>query len=243
MSSRHVLIASASSHPPLGSRVIRASGKRLGQRDDGLGLVGCGQHPALELEVAEPVAVAGGLGETDDCVRGERLFVPDLHPLVGVGSLVGRGLVGEVGLGAVADEEQISQRLHAVALLPVAEKCGDRNLEMLAQQVQQRRLDSGHRVHGDAQVERLGAAAAGVAVGKRTPHVVEDGVVIADAAAGHDRAGVLEGAADRLPTGHLADTRVAVGVGQDHQVSGEERAVCAAEVQQHAVVARRSGSP
>ena len=36
---------------------------------------------------------------------------------------------------------------------------------------------------------------------------------------------------------HLADAGVAVGVGEDHQVSGEERPVRAAEVQQHAVVA------
>ena len=92
-------------------------------------------------------------------------------------------------------------------------------------------------MHGDPQVEGLRAAAAGVAVGERAAHVVEHGVVVADAAADDDRAGVLEGAADRLAAGHLADAGVAVGVGEDDQVSGEERAVRAAEVQQHAVVA------
>ena len=164
--------------------------------------------------------------------------MPDLQPVVGVGGLVGRRLIGEVGLGAVADEEQVAQRLHTRALLTVAEQRRDRHLEVLAEQVEQRRLDGGHRVHGDAQVEGLGAAATGVAVGEGAAHVVEDRVVVADAAAGDDRAGVLEGAADGLAAGDLADTGVAVGVGEDQQVSGEERAVRAAEVQQHAVAPR-----
>ena len=90
----------------------------------------------------------------------------DAQPLVGVGGLVGGGPVGQVGPGAVADEEQVAERLHAVALLAVAEQCRDRHVEMLAEQVEQRRLDGGHRVHGDPQVEGLRAAAAGVAVGE-----------------------------------------------------------------------------
>ncbi len=50
------------------------------------------------------------------------------------------------------------------------------------------------------------------------------------------RAGLLEGALDGRATRHLADAGVAVGVLEDHQVSGEERSVRAAQVQQHVVV-------
>ena len=107
---------------------------------------------------------------------------------------------------------------------------------MLAEQVEQRRLDRGDRVHGDAQVEGLGTAAAGVAVAERAPDVGQHRVVVADAAAFDFSAGVLEGAADGRAAWHLADAGVAVGVLEDHQVSGEERAVRAAEVQEHAVV-------
>ena len=153
------------------------------------------------------------------------------------GVLVGCRPVRQVGSGAVADEEQIAERLHPVALLAVAEQSRHRHPEVLAEHVEQSGLDGGHRVHRDAQVERLRAAAPGVAVGESTAHVVEHGVVVADAAAGDDGPRILQRAPDRFAAGHLSDTGVAVGVGDDHQVSGEERAVRAAEVQQHAVVA------
>lgn len=160
----------------------------------------------------------------------------DLEPLVCVRGFVGGGAVGEVGLGAVADEEQVAQRLHLVSLLPVSEQSRHRDVEVLAQQVQQRGLDGGDGVDGHPQVEGLGAASTGVAVGEGAPDVVEDGVIVANATAGDEAAGILERLADGLPAGYLADAGVARRVLQDHQVSGEERAVGPGQVQQHAVV-------
>ncbi len=108
---------------------------------------------------------------------------------------------------------------------------------MLAEDVEQGGFDGGHRVHGDPQVECLRAATARVAVAEGVAQIVEHGVVVADTAADDDLARILQGAADRLAARHFTDAGVAVGVGDDDEVSGEERPVCAAEVQQHAVVA------
>ena len=93
--------------------------------------------------------------------------MPDPQPLVGTGVLVGRRAVGQIGLGAVADEEEVAEGLHPGALLTVAEQRGHRDLEMLAEQIEQGGLDGGHGVHRDPQVERLRAAPARVAVGER----------------------------------------------------------------------------
>ena len=108
---------------------------------------------------------------------------------------------------------------------------------MLSQKVEQRGLDGCHGVHRDAQVEGLRTPATGVAVAEHAAHVVEYGVGVTDAAAVDDRRRILQHAADRFAARHLADAGVAVGVGEDQQVSGEERTVRTAEVQQHAVVA------
>ena len=128
---------------------------------------GAGSTPPLSLKSRNPYRSRAASARRDHRVGGHRLLVADAQPVVGVGGLVGGGPVGQVGLGAVADEEQVAQRLHAVALLALAEQRRDRHLEVLAEQVEQRRLDRGHRVHGDPQVEGLRAAAAGVAVGER----------------------------------------------------------------------------
>jgi hypothetical protein len=48
---------------------------------------------------------------------------------------------------------------------------------------------------------------------------------------------VFEGAADRFAAGYFADADVAGTVRYDRDGAGEERAVGAAEVEQHAVVA------
>ena len=191
----------------------------------------------MSLKSREPVPRPGRLGQPDDGLGRQGFFVAQAHPIVGPGVLVGRRAVRQIGLGAIADEEQVPEGLNPVALPAVTEKRRHRYLEVLAQQIQHRRLDGGHRVYGYAQVERLRPPSTGVAVGERAPHVVEHGVVVADAAAGHDRAGILQGALDGFAARHLADAGVAVGVGEDHQVPGEERAVRTTEVQQHAVVA------
>jgi len=43
--------------------------------------------------------------------------------------------IGQGGLLAVADEEQIAEHLDLFALLALAQKCGHRHLQMLAQQI------------------------------------------------------------------------------------------------------------
>ena len=177
----------------------------------------------MSLKSENPYPRPGRLGQPDDGVGRQGFFVAQAHPFVG--PLVGRRAVRQIGLGAIADEEQVPEGLNPVALPAVTEKCRHRHLEVLAQQIQHRRLNGRHRVYGYAEVECLRPPSAGVAVGERAPHVVEHGVVVADAAADHDRAGILQGALDGFAARHLADAGVAVGVGEEHQVPGEERAV------------------
>jgi hypothetical protein len=98
-------------------------------------------------------------------------------------------------------------------------------------------------VHRDAEVEGLCTPPAGVAVGEGGGYGREDGVVGTDAAALDEGSGIFEGLPDGLAAWDLADAGVAIGVFEYHQVSGEERAVGAAEVEQHAVVARNGDHP
>jgi hypothetical protein len=58
--------------------------------------------------------------------------------------------------------------------LAVAEEGRDRYVEVLAEEVEQRRLDGGDRVDGGAQVEGLGAASARVAVGEAGADLAQD---------------------------------------------------------------------
>ncbi len=135
----------------------------LCDRGDGLDLLLAAQHAALELEVGEAVMVVGGFGQPHHGLRRHRLLVAEVEPF----GLAGLALdVVELALAPVADEEEIAERLDAVALLAFAEQRGDRQVEMLAEQVEQRGLDRGDRVDHHAQVEGLLAAAAGVAVGE-----------------------------------------------------------------------------
>ncbi len=71
---------------------------------------------------------------------------------------------GQVGVIGVAHVEEVTEHRNRIALLPVAEQFRDGNAEELAVQVQQCRFDRGDRVHRGAQVEGLGAAAAGIPV-------------------------------------------------------------------------------
>ena len=217
---------------------MRASGKRSASAITALASSGAGSTPPLSLKSAKPYrALAASASRTTASGDSASSWRMRSHSSAASSVLVGRRPVRQIGLGAVADEEQVAERLHPVALLAVAEQRRHRHVEVLAEQIEQGGLDGGHRVHRDAQVERLRPASAGVAVAERAAHVVEHGAVVADAAAGDDRPRILQRAPDRLAAGHLTDAGVAVGVGDDHQVPGEERAVRAAEVQQHAVVA------
>ena len=65
---------------------------------------------------------------------------------------------------------------------------------------------------------------------------LEDVAVVADGA-GDEWAGLFEGAADGFATRDFADDDAAVAIVDDGKVAGEVGGVCAAEIQQHAVVA------
>ncbi len=80
---------------------------------------------------------------------------------------------------------------------------------------------------------------AGVAAvaGEHRAQAVEHPVVSAYRLADDQRAATLQCLTDTLATGYLTDTGVAGIVGEQHQVASEVGGVCAAEVEQHAVVA------
>ncbi|MCY1416811.1 hypothetical protein D9M71_323280 [compost metagenome] len=209
-------------------------GEAFGQRCHGLHLFFTTQHAALELEVAEAIARLGGLGQPHHCFRGQGLFMAQAEPVV---LAVGFVAVGQVGLLAVADVEQVTEHLHRIALLPLAQQCRHRHVQVLAEQVEQRRLDGRHRMHGNAQVEGLQATASRVAVGEGLAHGIEHALVVADRLADHQAAGIFQGLADLLAAGHLAQAGITGAVTQYHDVAGEVRAMGATEVEQHAVVA------
>ena len=125
-----------------------------------------------------------------------------------------------------------------LALLAFAEQRGDRHAEELPQQIEQRRLERRHGVDRRAQVERLRATSTGIAIGEAPPHLAENTVEGADRVADDERPGVIERLPDALAAGNLADASASGVVLEDHDVSSEERAVRAAQVEQHAVVAR-----
>jgi hypothetical protein len=106
---------------------------------------------------------------------------------------------------------------------------------MLAEQVEQRRLQRGDGVDRHAQVERLQAAPAGIAIGECGARLLQDAQIVADWSTDDQRARIFDGGADRLASRNLPDPAAAGAVGEDGDVAREERAVRAAEIQQHAV--------
>ena len=192
------------------------------------------QHAALQFEIGEAVVIVGGFGQPHDSFRRHRFLMPQSEP---VDLLVFARGIGEVGLVAVADVEEIAERLDAGALLAFAEQRRDGKVQMLAEQIEQRRFDRGHRVDRDAEIEGLLAAATGIAIGEFAAHRRQDVVAGADGLADDEFAGVLQRLADLFAARHLADTGMAGIVGQDHQIAGEERRMRAAQIEQHAVAA------
>ena len=129
--------------------------KALRQRRHRFRLFAAAQHAALEFEVVKAVLVVRRLGQPHHRVRRQRLFVAQAIPVAG---LIFLALVGERRLFTVADVEQVAEHLNAVALLSIAQQRGDVDLQMLAQQVEQRRLNAGDHVNGGAQIKGLAAA-------------------------------------------------------------------------------------
>ena len=151
--------------------MTRAVGKRSCERGDGLDLGFTGEHATLELEVVEAVALARRLGQPDDRSRRHRFLVADAEPVV-VGARILD--IRQFGPAPVADEEQVAQHLDRVALLAFAEQCRHRHVEVLAEQIEQRRFDGRHRVDRRPQIEGLQAAPAGIAIGKALAHLAQE---------------------------------------------------------------------
>src|SRR5881227_96948 len=96
---------------------------------------------------------------------------------------------------------------------------------MLAQEIQQRRLDRGTGVNCDAKVERLHAASARVPVGELVTHRREQIVVSCDGFAEQDRLGIFERPSDALTARHFADADMSRAILDDQNVASEEGAM------------------
>ena len=97
------------------------------------------------------------LGEPHDRLGGEGGFVAQSKPVVAGPCVIG---IGEIGLAAVADVEKITECLDGMALNSFAQQGRDGKVEMLAEQIQQRRFNRRDGVNRDAQIEGLLAAPA-----------------------------------------------------------------------------------
>ena len=188
----------------------------------------------MSLKSLKSVVRLSRFGEAHYGLRRQRLIVAQTEP-VDIG--VRLRPIGQIGLGAIADVEEVAEHCHGLALLAFAEQRRHRYAEMLAEQVQQRRLQRGNGMNCHALIESLQSASAGIAFGEIFARGVEDCVVRPDRTANDQFAGVLQGLPDPLAARYLADAGMAGAVAQDHDVTGEERRVRAGKVQQHAVVA------
>ena len=72
----------------------------------------------------------------------------------------------------ITDVEEVTEDLDAVPLLPFAEQGRHRHLEELPEQIEQGRLQGGHGMNHDAQIEGLQPASGGIALGEAAgaPH-------------------------------------------------------------------------
>src|SRR3954447_12826830 len=107
--------------------------KAPGDRGDGLDLLLAAQHAALELEIGEAVMVVGGFREPHHGLPRHRLLMAEVEPF-GLAALAAD--IVELGFAPVADEEEITEGLDAVALLALAEQGCDRQVEMLTEQIE-----------------------------------------------------------------------------------------------------------
>ena len=138
-------------------------------------------------------------------------------------------------LVSVAYVEQIAQHLHRSPLLTVAQQRADGNVQKLSQQIQQRRFHCCDGVNSDAQIEGLLSPSAGVEVDEPFAHDIQQRVVGRDGLAHDQWLRFLQRKADRFAAGHFSDASVAGVVSQYDDVPGEQRAVRAAQIEQHAV--------
>ena len=195
-------------------------GKAFGQRRDGLHLLLAGEHAAFELEVVEAVARMGRFGEAHDRLRRQGLLVAQPQP---VDRRVGSLAIGQIGLVAVADEEQIAQHLHRVALLAFAQQRRHRHAEIWPS----RSSSAASSAVTAWMVVRRSKVCRPRPPASRSANAVRTALRIllqvADRLADHERPRVFERLADLLAARHFADAGVAGIVGQDDDVAGEKR--------------------
>ena len=119
----------------------------------------------------------------------------------------------------------------------VAQQSGGGDVQESAHQVQQRGLNGGDHMDAGAQVEGLQAADIVLDVGAQPcTDLVQGLLVVGDPGAQHQMLHILQRLGDLLTAGHLAHAFHTIGIGQDDDVPGEIRCMCAREVQLHAVV-------
>ena len=229
---------------PAAVRVERDArlGEALVQGDDRLDLLLAAQHAALELEVVEAVARRSAASARRTIASGVIAF--SWRRRNQSSSASGSLAYGRSVLRAVADVEQVAEHLDRVALLAFAEQRRDRHVEVLAEQVEQRRLDRGDRVDRGAQVEGLQAAAA-ARRGRRTAAAPPAAGAAARRAAGRRPARAASSSVCRIfspPGTSPTPVRPALSV-RISEVAGEERAVRAAQVEQHAVATGDGNDP
>src|SRR5438045_6321326 len=85
------------------------------------------------------------------------------------------------------------------------------------------------------QVERLVPAAAGIAIGKLLAQPLQNAEMVADWAAYHHAARVVDRLPDLLATRHFTNADVPFVVREDRNVAGEEWPMRSAQIEQHAI--------
>ena len=216
-------------------------GEALVQRGDGSDLLVAGEHAALELEVGEAVALLRGLGQARRRPRGSApprgAAAPSRRRRRARAGRAGRSRPGRRrrrGSRASARASRCWPSPSSSATgTPRSWPCRSSSADssaVTACTVVRRSKVCRPRPPASRSAKRS-------ATSRSSERYRATGWPTSRAA------GLLDGRPDRLAARHLAEPVAAVGVGDDRDVAGEERAVRAAEVEQHRVVARRPARP
>src|SRR4051794_34942846 len=130
--------------------------------------------------------------------------------------------IGEAGPVLVADEEQVSEHIHALALLSVAEKRAHRQFQVLSKQVKQRAFNGRSRVNCHPLVKCLQTSSLGIAISKLTQYTLDDPVMVGDVGVQDEFPALLEYLADALSSRHLAGAGVPRIVAEQENIANEK---------------------
>ncbi len=138
--------------------------------------------------------------------------------------------IRQVGFAAIADIEEVAQHRHFIALLTWPQQLRHRHAQRLAEQVEQRRFQRGHRV--DAQLECPGALAEGVEIRRLVPfvHLLHQTVHPRHLLPFYLRNRRQQRLIDGLAARRFAHAGMACAVGQHHDIARKAGAVGAADV-------------